>query len=756
MSLLNLYMILHGNLGFSSIPREQYSVVLDHCYWPMVNLIENGCKMGIEFPGETLLELDSMDHSFIEKIKMLWDAGKCEIIASGYTQLIMPLAPARINMKNLQYGLETYEAILGKRPQTLFLPEQTFSRGISSLIRDAGLASIVMDWDNAAEYHHYKQETRYRPALVECHGGEKLPIIWNSSMNSYKFQRYIYGRLSLADYVESILEHVKEGRKRCLCLYGTDWEIFNYRPVTHEVTGKETDRVRAVFEALGKKNGIVFTMPSEVVKNIPPTEVVEIASPEMPVPCKNRDDYNLVRWAVSGRDNVQQNSKTFELCSLLEEIDSYEGHSLTDEDWKKAVHLWGSDFRTKTTNEKYCDFWKRMGATLEVLREKQAHVHKSLKKEADLTIRNCSGFDYPDAVAEVPLKFRQGRFRSPVGLEVEGQEVPSQCEKIEYYQDGSIKSLLLVFRLPLKAGQQKSGTLLIHPASRNDTQTVRLNGQEINIRTKAVEMVLNLSTGADIRSLCFPGVSEVPMVKYLHPVYFDNIGYSNDYFSGWTQLCNENMQVYNDTVQARFLPDPSTFRVRIPVHFRVPFLDGYMEKRYDVYLAENRVDLTCHFFFPHVSPFFLRTGITTVNPEVFSLEELTFSTINGGREIESFPLKHRTVSHTRPPTQLCSATTCLGASEGWVAVHDYSRGLAMINNKSMLYSVPMIDFKQIKDSWLMRIYHSIGESDDTGRLVFMGHSKVKLTYLGFSGSVEQVRQVAHLINYPILVVQNVF
>ena len=40
MSKLNLYSIFHGNLNYSSIPRESYHDIIDLCYWPILNAIK--------------------------------------------------------------------------------------------------------------------------------------------------------------------------------------------------------------------------------------------------------------------------------------------------------------------------------------------------------------------------------------------------------------------------------------------------------------------------------------------------------------------------------------------------------------------------------------------------------------------------------------------------------------------------------------------------------------------------------------------
>ncbi len=42
----DLFAVLHGNLGFSSIPVEDYPVVLDRCFWPVVEELSGGSGCG--------------------------------------------------------------------------------------------------------------------------------------------------------------------------------------------------------------------------------------------------------------------------------------------------------------------------------------------------------------------------------------------------------------------------------------------------------------------------------------------------------------------------------------------------------------------------------------------------------------------------------------------------------------------------------------------------------------------------------------
>ena len=72
MSKLLLYSIFHGNLNYSSIPKESFHEIIDSCYWPILDAIKNfKFKTGIEFSVNTLNKIQEIDPLFIEELKKL-------------------------------------------------------------------------------------------------------------------------------------------------------------------------------------------------------------------------------------------------------------------------------------------------------------------------------------------------------------------------------------------------------------------------------------------------------------------------------------------------------------------------------------------------------------------------------------------------------------------------------------------------------------------------------------------------------------
>ncbi len=749
---LYTYIILHGNLSFSSIPKSHYSKVVDVCYWPVLEMIDKGYRFGLEFPAETLVEIDKIDSLFIRELKRLWNEDKCDFIASSYSQAVFPLIPYEVNIKNLEFGKNVYKSFLGKVPKIAFINEMTCSNTLPSLYKKAGFDTIIMDWDNVAEFQNFPKELRYQTASIKTKYG-KINVLWNSSLNSYKFQRCIYNRLPVDEYIKGIFALRRNGKKRAVVLYGTDWEMFNYRPSTGEVMSGEVEKIKDILNKIRNENGISLIRPSEVVKKVQNTSIKGIGSAECPIPCKNRDDYNVVRWAVSGRDDVQINTQCYRLFFNLMDIEEInDGKVETEELWKNLCVLWGSDFRTKTTNEKHYYFRNNMGYSLNAVLSLKDKILKNFKANRDFLIINTSGEDVSNEPVEAVFQFDKGRFRGYLGIKSKGKELISQCENFSYYRDGSIRSVKVVFLVTLKNKETLECSFFEKENEVTSNSFIRIDRDFINIETSNVKLSLCSSTGADIRKLKFPKISKLPLIKYLPPVYYDHIGHSNDYFSGWVQYCVGEGKIFNDTIKVRQYFKGVSYPIRIPVEFEMDLPFGKCIKRVYVYVMEPRVDLKYHFTFFDLNPTYIRAAITTYNPEAFNRKSLKYSSVNGTKDIETYMLRGKKVKHNSSITPFSSATTSLSATEGWVDISDDEKGLSIITDKSSLYTVPMIEYEEVNSKFLLRVYNSLSETDETGKILWRGHDEVSFTYYGHKNAIDKVRKKSRIINRKFTIV----
>ena len=359
MAALKLFSLFHLNLAFSSIEEDQRAQVLERCYWPLLRLARKyRLPIGIEATGFTLETVAALDPAWIEELRRLTSEGICELIGSGYCQVIGPLVPAEVNAANLRLGHQVYERLLGFRPQTALVNEQAYSAGMIQHYLDAGYRAIIMEWENPFSTHpEWKSEWKYLPQIACGQHGEKIPVIWNKSLAFQKFQRYAHGEMELDESLNYLRGHAAE-TPRAFPLYGNDAEVFDFRPgrFTTEapVQEKEWERIGTLIEHLRMDARFTFVKPGQVLEmlNQPGAgNELQLESVTQPVPVKKQEKYNLTRWAVTGRNDLEINTTCWRIYEALKQMPAS-----TDDAWRELCYCWSSDFRTHITTgrwEKY-------------------------------------------------------------------------------------------------------------------------------------------------------------------------------------------------------------------------------------------------------------------------------------------------------------------------------------------------------------------------------------------------------------------
>lgn len=659
-----LYSIFHCNLAFSSIPVEHFPLVVRNCYWPLLELCEDGFPMAIEMPAWTLDEVRKIDSSFVRKLSSLWRQGKCEFIGSGYSQAIFPLIPAEVNEWNLDIGGKLYKKMLGKKPSVAFVNEQTWSAGLAGLYKKAGYKAIIMEWNNCQRYNNYPPEYLYFPqtalgAPLKDGRRPEIPVIWNNSIAFQKLQRYCQGLLPEGEYLAYLKKHIPSGG--AFPLYGNDAEIFDYRPGDESpgVMG-EHRRMRGLLKKISGLKNLEFVTPSVLLQKMKDRpgafHPVSLESAETPVPCKKQEKYNPLRWAVTGRDSVHVNTQCHRAFNNIKEIESRGlADSVRVEEFRKALcYLWSSDFRTTTTDEKFLDYQNRMGWL-------QVETAK--------------------LVGSGPKK----RMRA--------------VKKIE----GGIKTRIIT----------------------EDDYTLSLRGPGIK-----VSFLKN--KGLAIKELTFPGISPHPLLGTLEHGYYEDIELGADFFSGHLINVQRDGRKVTDLVQVR--PEIEKEGGRISITGRIPLEMGILWKRYEIDLARPTLRLTYDLKTNGLSASSLRLGIFTFFPHAFHRDSLFFEAINGGSAVERTTLKGHIVAHDKPVSPSISASSCLGATEGWVSVGDRQKKIIIRADKARLFSVPMVRYQETErdhgpkgkenKNFFFRIIHSIGEVDDTAYSIWRGHNSI--------------------------------
>ena len=667
MTKLYLYTIFHLNLAYSSIPEEDQPQVIEHCFWPLLDLCERtNIAVGIEAPGYTLEKLNEISPAWLFKLSDLCKKGACEFIGSGYAQLIGPLVPADVNAHNLQIGHQVYQSLLGLKPHIAYVNEQAYSPGLIEHYLDADYRAIIMELNNPYRYHpQWPNEWQYYPQLATDSNGKTIPVIWNNSISFQKFQRYAQGELQLDEYM-SYLHHLKStNHTRFLPLYGNDAEIFDYRPGRYDTEvdiykDGEWKRIVSLFKELDSNPVFEILPPSKVLALAEGAHAfnrIRLESPEEPIPVKKQEKYNIIRWAVTGRDDVGINTichQIYELLNRLENGHKYggiqktraaEGKPALDALWKSLCFLWSSDFRTHIEAKRYHAFQERLDNTLAIVTD---------------MLQDSGTVSYT----------------------------------------GETKKELL--------------TQTVQPR-------VEQKGRLIHIETGNLKVSLNTRRGLAIESVIFKGISDLPLIGTLPHGYYDDISLGADYYTGHTIIEIPGSSKITDLENALLtLPGANSVSDEfITIKGAVNTHLGTIYKEVKVHLSEMRLDISYRFDLAESLPSAtFRTGIITFMPAAFDQDTLFFSTHNGGKNAELHKLKGHRVSHGEPASAMVSAKHCLGATEGWVVIGDKAKKIKIYSDKSKLYNVPMVDYREVKHGgYFLRLLHSIGEIDDTAKCV---------------------------------------
>lgn len=350
---IKLYAIFHLNLAFSSIDRSSHATVVERCYWPLLNLAENhNIPIGIELTAHTLEMINSVSPQWVEKFSELLERNKCELLASGDSQIIGPLVPADINNHNLRLGLLAYKKFLGTRPRLAYINEQAVSPGLLDIYYDQGFDAVVIEWDNPYAYNpSWPNTLLHQPQRLATNSGKSIPVIWNNAIAFQKFQRFVHGELTQQDYLDYLSAACANGNLT-FSIYGNDAEVFDFRPgrykEEHAQQTHEWEKIQTLFKHLASEDKYEWVLPNEVLKEISEEAPLSIFSAEHAISVKKQAKYNITRWGLSGRNDLALNTLAFKQYKHL-----HTSKSANDVDWTELCRLWASDLRTHLTQERY-------------------------------------------------------------------------------------------------------------------------------------------------------------------------------------------------------------------------------------------------------------------------------------------------------------------------------------------------------------------------------------------------------------------
>jgi hypothetical protein len=753
MTPLRLFTAFHGNLDFSALPDADRPIVIARCYWPILRLPEElGIPIGFELSARTLRTLLAEDPEWVKRFRGLAERGLVEPIASGWAQVVAPLAPLEVNRANLRLGRRAYEQILGFVPETWYVNEQTFSDGLTPLYAEIGARQLVMEWNNPASRRPELRALRCRPARLADEAGAGPALLWNDSIVFQKVQRVVHGEVPFED-LEALLGRLASlPSAEALCLYGGDVEIFDYRPSrrlprgTLECVNRESESLFGLFRRLAEDPRFRFSLPRKVVDPALVLPEVELGSAADPIPCKKQPRYNPTRWAVSGRDGFGMNTRCHELVRTELAGARVAPGQVGENRSQDVVDLWRSDFRTRATEEKIVEFETRIGVALERSRARLSRVTPSHAEGEDLVLVNPDSKAWSRMPIEIPLRLAAGRFES---LEVRTRRgTPLSPSQVQFevgglHRDGSLREVTLVLEPELGPHSVLGLELVAAPrirAAEPSAEAVQ------RISTDRVTASFLAHRGAALESVSFPALSPRALLGTIPHGSFDAIEYTPDFYSGHVVAVLEDGSKRTDLGPTRLtLCEAASGAVRTTFVAAFESDLGVWQKIYRVYRNRDRIDVIHDLAHHDARIASLRLGMFTLLPEAWDDETLRYGTVNGGARIEWHRLSRDVVmGQSKAVSSNVSASSCLGATEGWVALEDARHGVLIQGDRGQAAVAPMLDFETVDDRFFCRLSHSAAEIDETRAVFLRGRRRFGFSIEGYaaadSGVFERARR----------------
>jgi hypothetical protein len=375
------YILFHLNLAFSSIEACQRPTVIEKCYWPMLKLIKTlGLPVGVELTGWTLKELRTLDPLWVRSFADLLDTGNCELIGSGWSQLIGPLVPAKVNYWNQKLGIEAYEEILQRRPRIALINEMAFSTSMVNHYLDAGYKGIVMDRDNVRYALGLEGEPLdATPNKAQGLGNKAINILWSDSVLFQKLQKAVHGDIPLEEYYAYVEKRIHSDSLP-LPIYCNDAEVFDFRPGRFNTENAlhpegEWARLERLLNRLKEYYGLHFCSPSAALEQqkLSLRKQLFLSTAANPIPVKKQRKYNVHRWATSGRNTTWLNTKCFEMFETIKNTDD-------PREWATLCEFWASDYRTHITEKRWASLLSAINNFEKRKCSKPLNDHQSLSR----------------------------------------------------------------------------------------------------------------------------------------------------------------------------------------------------------------------------------------------------------------------------------------------------------------------------------------------------------------------------------------
>jgi hypothetical protein len=239
----------------------------------------------------------------------------------------------------------------------------------------------------------------------------------------------------------------------------------------------------------------------------------------------------------------------------------------------------------------------------------------------------------------------------------------------------------------------------------------------LTVETDAIKIRLNSRRGFAIDALWFKNISTDWLCGTLHHGYYDDINWGADYYTGHLVLESPGHRRITDlepVEQVTVDYEQATESVKIQTKI---LLDcGELHKAFRISSRGDRpyVDIDYQLNWSKPMAGSLRLGYITINPEVFSQQDLFYAVHNGGNDLEYFKM-NESINHGDAVSFLVSAKQALGCTGSVIKLGDHRHHISVVVDKSASALAGMINYQKVGSSYICRLIWSAQEMDDTSR-----------------------------------------
>ena len=437
------FILFHINIYFSSISEKDRKKLIKDCYFPLLDLINisKNNSIAVEISALSLEIINKLSPKWVKLFKELIKNKKCELVGSGYSQIIGPLVPYEINKNNLKYGNLIYKKILGRKPDIALINEMVFSQSLIELYKNNGYKIIIFDKQNVDNLTKNNRTINY-----VRNKNKEIGVIWADSENFQRFQYYIHGSITPDQYFNYLLTKTKN--EDYTCLYSSDAETFNYRTNRYKYErNSNIDEWKKIFKLLdylnnnlGFKQFSIKNLFKHLKKNS--EDIRNVIAEEKIILVKKQSKYNINRWNVTGLNDNKINSVCFNLFkSNIKQFNKTKNS-------RNLLEMWSSDYRTHITKDRWKNYEKKIKKFEANIKnfslEKSGFEYKKIDYEIDnnnLSYHNSNlsiSINLNKGLSIESLSFAKNNFLNIIGTIQQGK-----YKDIDYSTDYFSGNLLL-------------------------------------------------------------------------------------------------------------------------------------------------------------------------------------------------------------------------------------------------------------------------------------------------------------------------